>query len=135
DQRLLDELARQAGLAAHAVRLTADLQRSREHLVTAREEERRRLRRDLHDGLGATLAALHLQAGAIRTLMRQDLQAAETELLDLQAEIRSAVTNIRHLVYALRPPALDELGLVGATRGYAAQFDTNHASAEEPGRS
>ncbi|GAC1344561.1 MAG: hypothetical protein NVSMB27_05680 [Ktedonobacteraceae bacterium] len=135
DRRLLGELARQAGLVAHAVRLTADLQRSREHLVTAREEERRRLRRDLHDGLGATLAALHLQAGAVRTLMRQDLRAAETELLNLQAEIRSAVTDIRRLVYALRPPALDELGLVGATRGYAAQYDTNPASAEEPGRS
>ena len=124
DQRLLDELARQGGLAAHAVRLTADLQRSREHLVTAREEERRRLRRDLHDGLGATLAALHLQAGAIRTLMRQDLAAAEAELLDLQAEIRSAVSDIRRLVYALRPPTLDELGLVGAIRQYAAQYDT-----------
>jgi len=131
DRRLLGELARQAGLAAHAVRLTADLQRSREHLVTAREEERRRLRRDLHDGLGATLAALHLQAGAIRTLMRQDLTAAEAELLDLQTEIRSAVSDIRRLVYALRPPTLDELGLVGAIRQYAAQYDTPHSSAEE----
>jgi len=52
DRRLLDDLARQAGVAAHAVRLTADLQRSRERLVTLREEERRRLRRDPHDGLG-----------------------------------------------------------------------------------
>src|SRR5229473_135838 len=70
DRRLLDDLARQAGVTVHAVRLTADLQRARERLVTTREEERRRLRRDLHDGLGSTLAALHLQAGAIRTLMR-----------------------------------------------------------------
>ncbi|HEY6407601.1 MAG TPA: ATP-binding protein, partial [Ktedonobacteraceae bacterium] len=135
DRRLLDELARQAGLAAHAVRLTADLQRSREHLVTAREEERRRLRRDLHDGLGATLAALHLQAGAIRTLMRKDLAAAEAEILDLQAEIRVAVADIRRLVYALRPPTLDELGLVGAIRQYAAQFDTANGLAGEPGMS
>ncbi len=123
DRRLLEELARQAGLAAHAVRLTTDLQRSRERLVTAREEERRRLRRDLHDGLGATLAALHLQAGAIRTLLQHDLAAAEAELHDLQTEIRVAVTEIRRLVYALRPPTLDELGLGEAIRQLAAQHE------------
>ena len=133
DRRLLEDIAHQAGAAAHAVRLTADLQRSREHLVTAREEERRRLRRDLHDGLGATLAALHLQAGAIRTLMRHDLVAADTEMLDLQAEIRSAIADIRRLVYALRPPTLDELGLVGAIRQYAAQYDLPGTPSESDG--
>jgi signal transduction histidine kinase len=123
DRSLLEDIAHQAGVAVHAVRLTSDLQRSREHLVIAREEERRRLRRDLHDGLGATLAALHLQAGAIRTLMRYDLAAADAEVLDLQSEIRSAIADIRRLVYALRPPTLDELGLIGAIRQYAAQYD------------
>jgi len=116
DRRLLEDIAHQAGVAAQAVRLTTDLQRSRERLVSTREEERRRLRRDLHDGLGATLAALHLQAGAIRTLMRHDLAAADAEMLELQAEIRSTIADIRRLVYALRPPTLDELGLVGAIR-------------------
>lgn len=130
DRRLLEAIASQAGVVAHAVHLTADLQHSRERLVTAREEERRRLRRDLHDGLGATLAALHLQAGAIRTLMRRDLVAADAELLDFQAEIRSAIADIRRLVYALRPPTLDELGLVGAIRQYAAQYDLKGASNE-----
>src|SRR6266851_5208019 len=133
DRRLLEDIARQAGVAVYAVRLTADLQHSRERLVTTREEERRRLRRDLHDGLGSTLAALHLQAGAIRTLMQRDLAAADTEVLDLQAEIRAAITDIRRLVYALRPPTLDELGLVGAIRQYAAQYDPRNGSAEEPG--
>jgi signal transduction histidine kinase len=130
ERRLLEEIARQAGVAIHAVRLTSDLQRSREHLVSTREEERRRLRRDLHDGLGATLAALHLQAGAIRTLMRHDLAAADAEVLDLQAEIRLAIADIRRLVYALRPPTLDELGLVGAIRQYAAQYDLKSAPHE-----
>jgi signal transduction histidine kinase len=133
DRRLLEDIARQAGVAVHAVRLTADLQHSRERLVTTREEERRRLRRDLHDGLGSTLAALHLQAGAIRSLMQRDLTAADTEVLDLQAEIRAAIADIRRLVYALRPPTLDELGLVGAIRQYAAQYDTHNGSEGEPG--
>ena len=63
DRRLIDDLARQAGVAAFALRLTADLQRSRERLVTAREEERRRLRRDLHDGLQPQLVNLALDLG------------------------------------------------------------------------
>ncbi len=133
DRRLLEDIAHQAGVAAQAVRLTTDLQRSRERLVSTREEERRRLRRDLHDGLGATLAALHLQAGAIRTLMRHDLAAADAEMLELQAEIRSTIADIRRLVYALRPPTLDELGLVGAIRQYAAQYDLPGTQSESDG--
>jgi signal transduction histidine kinase len=75
----------------------------------------------LHDGLGSTLAALHLQAGAIRNMMQYDLPAADAELIDLQTEIRSSIADIRRLVYELRPPTLDELGLVGAIQQFAAQ--------------
>ncbi|MDP9353554.1 MAG: GAF domain-containing sensor histidine kinase, partial [Chloroflexota bacterium] len=121
DRRLLDDLARQAGIAAHAVRLTADLQRSRERLVTAREEERRRLRRDLHDGLGSRLAGLNLQAGVLRGLVRRDPDAAETAVAELRDEIRASIADIRRLVYGLRPPALDELGVVAAIRQLAAR--------------
>jgi signal transduction histidine kinase len=121
DRRLLDDLARQAGIAAHAVRLTADLQRSRERLVTAREEERRRLRRDLHDGLGSRLAALNLQVGALQGLIRRDPNAADEAAVELRGEIRGSIADIRRLVYELRPPALDELGLVAAIRQRAAQ--------------
>jgi signal transduction histidine kinase len=124
DLRLLDDLARQAGAAAHAVRLTADLQRSRERIVVAREETRRRLRRDLHDGLAPTLAALALKAGAIGDLIPTDPRAAQALSAELEAEIRGAIREIRRLVYELRPPTLDELGLVAAIRERAAAEST-----------
>lgn len=125
DLRLLDGLAHQVGIAAHAVRLTADLQRSREQLVTAREEERRRLWRDLHDGLGQALASLTLQLDALRNLLPHDPAAAVPLVSDLKAETQAAITDIRRLVYELRPPALDELGLVAALREHVEQY--NHA--------
>ena len=121
DRRLLDDLARQAGVAAHAVRLTADLQRSRERLVTAREEERRRLRRDLHDGLGPMLGSLTLKLDLADAVMDDDPATARTVIQSLKSEAQAAVTDIRRLVYDLRPPALDDLGLIGAIRETAAQ--------------
>jgi signal transduction histidine kinase len=133
DRRLLDDLARQAGIAVHAVRLTADLQRSRQRLVTAREEERRRLRRDLHDGLGATLAALNLQAGTVRSLIPRDPAAADALVVELRTELRAAIADIRRLVYDLRPPALDELGLIGAIRARAAQCYASAGGTAEGG--
>jgi signal transduction histidine kinase len=119
DRTLLEDLARQAEVAVHAVRLTADLQSSRERLVATREEERRRLRRDLHDGLGAQLAGLNVQAGALRRLIPTDPDAAEEVVVELREELRSAIADIRRLVYDLRPPALDDLGLVEALRRLA----------------
>jgi signal transduction histidine kinase len=128
DRVLLSDLARQSGIAAHAVhltadlkRLTVDLQRSREHLVTAREEERRRLRRDLHDGLGPQLASLTLKLETARNRLAHD-PLAQTLLSDLAERTQATVADIRRLVYALRPPALDELGLVSALRELALQY-------------
>ena len=106
-----------------ALRLSADLQRSRERLVEAREEERRRLRRDLHDGLGPQLSSQALTIDAVRALMQRDPEAAEALLLELKADAQDAVADIRRLVYGLRPPALDDLGLLGALRETAAQYD------------
>jgi signal transduction histidine kinase len=123
DRRLLDGLARQAGAAIHAARLNADLQRARERLVIAQEEERRRIRRDLHDGLGATLAALNLQAGEVQRLMAVNPIAAGARLADLRAGLRAAVGDTRRLVYGLRPPALDELGLLEALRVRVGQYE------------
>jgi len=113
---LLDDLARQAGVAAHAVRLTTDLQRSRERLVTAREEERRRLRRDLHDDLGAQLAGLNVQTEVLRRLIPRDSAVADELVVELRTELQAAISDIRRLVYDLRPPALDDLGLITALR-------------------
>jgi signal transduction histidine kinase len=125
---LLADLAHQAGIAVHAVRLTTDLQRltkelqsSRTALVTAREEERRRLRRDLHDGLGSVLASLNWRAGALRMLLSRDPVAADVLVVEQQNTIQAAIGDIRRLVYDLRPPALDELGLLGAIREQAAK--------------
>ena len=122
DKQLLEDIAHQAGIAVHATRLTTDLQRSRVQLITAREEERRRMRRDLHDGVGPTLAGMTLKIGAISNLLPTDSAAASRMLGELGVEIESAMGDIRRLVYALRPPALDELGLVAALRAHAAQY-------------
>jgi signal transduction histidine kinase len=122
DHTLLADLARQAGVAVHAVRLTSDLQRSRERLVSAREEERRRLRRDLHDGLGPALASIVLKLDAGRTLLETDAGRVEALLTELRTESQNAIADIRRLVYELRPPALDELGLMGALREQATRL-------------
>lgn len=120
DRRLLAQIARQAGPAVQAVQLTAALQASRRQLVTAREEERRRLRRDLHDGLGAALAGLHLQTGVLRRLIDSDPQQAQVLVDEFRADVHTTIGEIRRLVYALRPPTLDQLGLAAAVRAEAA---------------
>lgn len=125
DRRLLDDLARQASVAIHTVRLTADLQRSRERLVTAREEERRRLRRDLHDGLGPQLASQILTLEAVRKLLRQEPDRAEALLTQSIVHAQEAISDIRRLVYALRPPALDDLGLLAALRESLTQYQAS----------
>lgn len=132
EEKLFSDLAHQAAEAVQAVRLNAELQRSRQRLVTLREEERRRIRRDLHDGLGPTLVGINLQAGALLKLMADNAEA-HAVVSDLRGEIRKAIADIRHLVYELRPPALDELGLGGALRAYAQRCESGlHVSIEIP---
>ena len=114
--RLLEDIASQAGVALHAVRLNTDLQRSRQRLVLAREEERRRIRRDLHDGLGPLLASQTLKIGSARSLIEREPETARKMLEQIEQENTVALNDIRHLVYNLRPPALDELGLLRAVQ-------------------
>jgi signal transduction histidine kinase len=123
DQQLLDELSRPIGAALHAVQLSEDLKASRIRLVSAKEEERRRLRRDLHDGLGPKLAALGLKVDAAHALADDRLEDSKQLLRRVKDEIRTTIDDIRRLVYGLRPPALDELGLVEALREATTRFD------------
>jgi signal transduction histidine kinase len=116
DSRLLAELARPAGAAVSAAALADALSASRARLVQAREEERRRLRRDLHDGLGPTLAGIGLGLDLVASGLDEDPAGARRVLADLEAETAAAVEDVRRLVQDLRPPALDELGLVPAIR-------------------
>ncbi len=118
DLQLLENITHQAGAAAHAAKLTSDLRLSRQRLITTREEERRRLRRDLHDGLGPTLASLTLKIDAIRNLMSQDPHKAQVLLDELKSQTQGTIQDIRGLVYELRPPALDDLGLIGAINNF-----------------
>ncbi|MEO8690588.1 MAG: sensor histidine kinase [Solirubrobacteraceae bacterium] len=116
DLLLVELLTRQMTLAVDAVALAAQLQHSRGQIVTAREEERRRLRRDLHDGLGPALAGIALT-----------LQAAQntggTEADDLvtgaREQMQDVVAEIRRIVHELRPAVLDDLGLAAAIRVHA----------------
>lgn len=114
DQAVLADLARQASAAVHAEALTSDLARSRQRIIEAREEERRRLRRDLHDGLGPLLTSVGLNLDALRSR----LAAGRGDPLPLLAQAKDAssqaIADLRTVVYSLRPPALDDLGVVGA---------------------
>ncbi len=121
DERLLTGLAGRLAAAAYAVRLARDVEESRERLLTAREEERRRLRRDLHDGLGPQLSAVVMTLDtAASALRRDDGQRALALVGSAAGHARDAVTDVRRLVHGLRPPALDDLGLLGALRATAA---------------
>jgi signal transduction histidine kinase len=122
DIKLINIIAQQAGVAAYTVRLNNDLQTSRERLVTAQEEERRRLRRDLHDGVGPTLASFSQRLDTAAELIHTNPRKSEKIIHALQKQVTETVADIRRLVYALRPPVLDEFGLVSAIREHTAQY-------------
>lgn len=111
DRALLHDLARHAAVLVRAEQLNADLSESRSRIVIGREEERRRLRRDLHDGLGPSLAAIVLKLNAAQKRRGQQQDELIGEARD---EVKSAIAEVRRLVDDLRPPAIDEVGLVAA---------------------
>ena len=116
DRQLLAAIARLTATTARTIQLTDQVQEARVRTVSAREEERRRLRRDLHDGLGPVLASQGLKLAAARQLVRDKPEVAERLLDEVMSQSENTVAEVRRLVYALRPPTLDELGLVEAIR-------------------
>lgn len=114
EHRLLSEIAHQISLVLYSQRLNDEIRRSRERLVNSREEERLRLRRDIHDGLGPTLANITLQLETARDLLSQNPVRAHELLDELAMDARQSVNDIKQIVYGLRPPVLDELGLLVA---------------------
>lgn len=129
DLKLLEIIAQQAGTAVYTVALTdelrllnTDLQQSRERMVMAQEEERRRLRRDLHDRVGPTLASLSHRIDAAADWVNIDPQASIDLLKELKGQVKETIAEIRRLVYDLRPPVLDEFGLLSAIREHIAPY-------------
>jgi two-component system NarL family sensor kinase len=121
DARALQLLVGPLAVAVHATWLSEQLQASRERLVRAREEERRRLRRDLHDGLGPLLTGIALSADAADNLAGRAPVQASALITAVRSDTRTAIGEVRRIVEDLRPPALDELGLLAALQARAAQ--------------
>jgi len=124
DRAALGVLAAPLAVAVRATELSASLQRSRDRILPARHEEPPRLPPDLHDGLGPVLTGISFQADAAGNLIIADPGRASELLTALRAAATEAIDDVRRLVHDLRPPALDELGLVGALRRHADQLGT-----------
>jgi signal transduction histidine kinase len=132
ERALLRELGRHAGVAVDAVRLAGEVAEHHRVVVTAREEERRRLGRELHDGLGPTVAGISMQLGALRPLVHTDPAAVVARLARLEEAAVDALAGIRRVAYELRPPVLDQVGLHQALAQAAESLGvTVH---HEPGR-
>ncbi|CAM3168939.1 GAF domain-containing sensor histidine kinase [Nocardioides dubius] len=117
DERLLGDLVRQAAVAVRTSQLVEEVQHSREQLVAAREEERRRIRRDLHDGLGPSLSGIVFQLDAAQLRLAAGPERAgevAEQLGAVSAQVQDVVADVRRLVHGLRPPTLDDRGLLGA---------------------
>jgi len=125
EEALLVTIATFTATTLRAVQLSDEVRESRQRIVTAREEERRRIRRDLHDGLGPQLASQTLGLEAISQLMVSNPDKAQELLEALKIQAQEAIMDVRRLVYDLRPPSLDDFGLIGALRQTANRYESN----------
>jgi signal transduction histidine kinase len=121
EQKLLDDLALQAGLVLRNVGLTAellerleDLRASRQRLVSAQDVERRRLERNLHDGAQQNLVALKVKLGLAELLLQKDIDQARSTLEQLKTDVDEAIEALRDLARGIYPPILADQGLRAA---------------------
>lgn len=128
DGRLLRAMAAQLGVVLHAQELNRDLQRARETLVLSREDERRRLRRDLHDGVGPALAGIALGLETVDSTLAREPERARALLGEVRGEIGGVILDVRRAVDGLRPPMLDEIGLGPAVERVAQAFAERSAA-------
>jgi signal transduction histidine kinase len=124
DEQVLRLVAPLLAQTLRARAAAAEQRTSRELTIRAVEEERRRLRRDLHDGLGPRLSGIAFSCDAARNTVRSQPDVAEQLLTAVRREATTAMAEIRQLVYGMRPPALDELGLLPALQQHAATLRT-----------
>ena len=129
EEKMLEGLASQAALALRNLRLTGELEErleelraSRQRIVTAGDQERRRVERDIHDGAQQQLVALAINLGLAKTLVAQDPQEAERLLEQLKGEARDALETLRDLARGVFPPLLVDSGVVSALRAHVAKM-------------
>jgi signal transduction histidine kinase len=129
DQHLLETLGRQAALAIRNSQLTTELSQrldelaaSRARLVHAEEAGRRRLERDIHDGVQQELVAVLARLGLARNQLRRDKDLAESTLREVQADGRRILESLQELVRGIHPPILTDRGLLDAVRERAARL-------------
>jgi signal transduction histidine kinase len=122
DQNVIDVMAAPLAIVLHAQALTEELKASRERVIEVAEEERTRLRRELHDSLGPLLTGAAFKADGIALAAHHRPEKAESLATELADQLRQSVEAVRQLAYGLRPAALDEFGLVGALREEGRRF-------------
>lgn len=125
DRRIVTLVATPLSIALYSTDLVAQLQASRAAIVGAREEERLRLHRDLHDGLGPVLTGAAFLTDAAGNRLRNDPDEAESLLAEVRAGIRQALDDVRRIVYGLRPLELEERGLLGALQQRLSSLQRN----------
>ncbi|MBA4608455.1 two-component sensor histidine kinase [Aeromicrobium sp. Marseille-Q0843] len=130
ERQVLEESAAQAAMLAYAAGLVSDVKRSRSSIVGAREEERRRLRNDLHDGVGPSLAAIALQADVLASHLRESEHGDHAVLI--RDRLRETVADVRSVSHGLRPPILDQVGLEEALRQLVSGIEPLVGEADVP---